>query len=175
MSEAGEIACHRFPDDGGTPNHPDLGLVVMRETDAANAPDPAEWFERRFRENGWGATWRWTVYPYQHYHSTNHEVLGVSCGSATLLLGGDNGMELHVGVGDVIILPAGCGHKRLDASEDFQVVGAYPGGTKPDLLRPGEGDPREARRRISNVPVPKNDPVHGADGPLLRPWRDEAM
>jgi uncharacterized protein YjlB len=171
MTEPIHIESHHFLDDGGTPNHPVLCLLVMRGTGAANAADPAAWFERRFTRNGWGATWRWQVYPYQHYHSTNHEVLGVSRGESRLLLGGDEGVEFHVGVGDVIVLPAGVGHKCLEASGDFQVVGAYPGGDTPDILRPGEGDPAEVRRNISRVPVPDMDPVYGNDGPLVRYWK----
>ena len=170
ITEPANIEAHHFLDDGGTPNHPVLCLVVMRETGAAGAADPADWFERRFSENDWGGTWRWKVYPYQHFHSTNHEVLGVSCGEARLLLGGEGGVEFRVNVGDVIVLPAGVGHKALDASGDFEVVGAYPGGKEPDLLRPGRCDPKAARRRIVRVPVPEKDPVYGEDGPLIRYW-----
>lgn len=171
MSGPGSIVSHHFHDDGGTPNHPVLPVMVMQGTPAANTTEPAEWFERRFHQNGWGATWRWTVYPYQHYHSTNHEVLGVSCGNATILLGGEEGVEVRVGIGDVIVLPAGTGHKRVSSSGDFQVVGGYPGGCEPDLLRPGEGDPREIRRQIAAVPVPESDPVYGSEGPLLPYWK----
>ncbi len=171
MPAYASIETRFFADDGRTPNSPRLPLIVMRRTEAADAEDPAAWFEMRFRANGWGGTWRWGVYPYQHFHSTSHEVLGVSRGSATLMLGGEQGGEFRVGVGDVLVLPAGLGHRCLDASEDFQVVGAYPGGQKPDLLRAGEGNMEAARGRIEKVPLPDSDPVYGAQGPVMEHWR----
>lgn len=171
MSHSAQIETHFFADDDRTPNHPGLPLIVMRNTEAAQSDDPAAWFEKRFTDHGWGSTWRWGVYPYQHFHSTNHEVLGVSRGSAKLLLGGEEGGEFEVTVGDVLVLPAGLGHMCLNASEDFQVVGAYPRGEQPDLMRPGESNPDAARGRIEKVPLPELDPVYGADGPLKDHWR----
>ena len=171
MSHSPQIETHFFADDGRTPNHPRLPLIVMRGTAAAAADDPAEWLEKRFTNHGWGSTWRWGVYPYQHFHSTNHEVLGVSRGSATLMLGGENGEEFEVSVGDVLILPAGLGHMCVSASEDFQVVGAYPRGEKVDLIRPGEGNLDAARGRIEKVPLPDLDPVDGTKGPVMEHWR----
>ena len=165
------IETRLFEDDGATPNNPVLPLVVMRGTAASDADDPAAWFERTFAENGWGGLWRWSVYPYHHFHTENHEVLGVSSGTATLKLGGESGAEFQVGVGDVIVIPAGVGHKRQQASEDFQVVGAYPGGGAPDLLRTAGEDAESVRQRISEVPLPENDPVYGAGGPLFEHWR----
>lgn len=168
------MSVHHFPDDGRTPNHPELPLVVMQVAELREAADPARWLEVRFTANGWSGTWRWGVYPFHHFHTTNHEVLGVSSGTATLLLGGEKGGEFEVGLGDVIVLPAGLGHKCLRASPDFQVVGAYPGGDSPDLLRSGEVDPdemNEARRRVARVPLPERDPIHGSDGPLVQAWK----
>ena len=72
--------------------------------------------------------------------------------------------------GDVIVIPAGVGHKCLNASHDFEVVGAYPNGIEPDLIRPGEGDLDSQRRRISEVPLPTQDPVFGSGGPLFDHW-----
>lgn len=160
-----------FPDDGNTPNHPTLPFLLMRGTAPTGTADPAAWFEKHFEANGWGATWRWTVYPYHHFHSTNHEVLGVARGNATLLLGGENGGTFDVGLGDVIVIPAGVGHKRLESSEDFLVVGGYPDGEEPDLIKSGEGDIDAARERISKVSLPINDPVYGRHGPLFKHWK----
>jgi uncharacterized protein YjlB len=159
-----------FSDDGQTPNHPALPAVVMRGSGAEEAADPAAWFEERFMENDWSECWRYGVYPYHHFHSTNHEVLGVSRGTATLLLGGEHGQNLDVGVGDVILLPAGTGHKCVKCSEDFQVVGAYPMGIEPDFVRSGEGDLISLRSRIMQVAVPDKDPVFGPDGTLFGFW-----
>lgn len=165
------VEAHIFADDGSTPNHPALPLLVFRETGAEKDENPASWFERRFVAHDWGSPWRWTVYSYHHYHSTNHEVLGVSRGSARLMLGGESGVEINVGPGDALIIPAGVGHKRIAASTDFQVVGAYPGGREPDLIVSGEGDISTARQRIALVPLPKMDPVYGNGGPLIEHWK----
>ncbi len=159
-----------FADDGETPNHPVLPLVVMHGTEGTGVLDPAAWFEERFQSHGWGATWRWTVYSYHHYHTTNHEVLGVSRGEATLKLGGRHGRIFLMTVGDVIVIPAGVGHKRLDSTKDFQVVGAYPGGMEPDLIRSGEGEIKAARERILRVIRPQQDPIYGTGGPLFDHW-----
>jgi uncharacterized protein YjlB len=161
-----------FPDDGRTPNHPALPLVIMRETAAADADDPAAWFEEKFVAHGWGATWRWGVYPYHHFHTTNHEVLGVSRGEATLMLGGENGAEYQVKSGDVIVIPAGVSHKCVEATKDFQVVGAYPRGKEPDLIRPENVDIAAATAAIAEVPFPEQDPIHGPDGPLFDHWKN---
>ena len=98
-------------------------------------------------------------------------MLGVFSGTATLLLGGEKGEHFEVYTGDVIIIPAGVGHQRLASSGNFQVVGAYPGGREPDLLRPGDGNADAIRLRISEVPLPTLDPVFGKDGPLLECWK----
>ncbi|RYD18540.1 MAG: cupin [Verrucomicrobiaceae bacterium] len=170
MSDLPQIEARLFADDGRTPNNPKLPLVVMRRTAAASAADPAAWFEETFSSHGWSGTWRWTVYPYQHFHSTNHEVLGIFRGTATLMLGGEQGAEFEVSVGDVLVLPAGMGHMRVEASDDFQVVGAYPGGKEPDLILPGY-DLLSARRRIAEVPLPELDPVAGEGGALFDHWK----
>lgn len=159
-----------FSDDGRTPNHPALPAVVMRGSGAEETEDPAAWFENRFMENDWSECWRYGVYPYHHFHTTNHEVLGVSRGTATILLGGEQGQNFDVGVGDVIVLPAGTGHKCIQSSDDFQVVGAYPSGIEPDLVRSGECDLIPLRSRITQVAVPLKDPVYGSDGPLFEFW-----
>ncbi|TBL74675.1 cupin domain-containing protein [Paenibacillus thalictri] len=111
------------------------------------------------------------VFGYHHYHSNCHEVLGIMYGSATLHIGGDSGQEVKVHAGDVIVLPAGTGHKRLNASADFQVVGAYPGGMSYDL-KTGRPDERpHALCDIQKVPFPDLDPVYGTHGPLVDEWK----
>ena len=88
----------------------------------------ARGFDALFRANGWGGTWRDGVYDYDHFHSNAHEVLGVDSGWASIQLGGDVGKAVEVEVGDVLVLPAGTGHRRISKSEDFMVSGAYPPG-----------------------------------------------
>lgn len=75
-----------------------------------------------------------------------------------------------VKAGDVVVLPAGTGHKNLGASPDFLVVGAYPPGFSADLMRGEAGERPDADRRIAIVPLPQTDPVGGAGGPVLEKW-----
>ena len=72
--------------------------------------------------------------------------------------------------GDVIVIPAGVGHKRVESSEDFGVVGAYPGGRHWDLLRGRPGERPQAESNIAAVPLPENDPIYGPDGSLRKIW-----
>jgi uncharacterized protein YjlB len=163
-----KIRSRLFPRDGGIPNHPHLPLVIMDASHLVADGDPAAWFEERFRANGWSATWRWTIYPYHHFHTTNHEVLGVVAGSANVQFGGPDGEAFVIRGGDVVVIPAGVAHRCLDATDEFLVVGAYPRGEKPDLL---EAAGEDAAAAIARVPLPGSDPLHGPGGPLFDYWQ----
>jgi uncharacterized protein YjlB len=133
----------RFDDDGLIPNHPAWPLVIYKS--AVRLPetlDPAAVFEDLFGSNGWEDSWRDGIYDYAHYHSRIHEVLGIARGSGKVQFGGSKGRTLVLKAGDVAILPAGTGHRRLKASATI---------------------PKVAR--------PRKDPVYGAKGPLLQTWR----
>ena len=159
-----------FKDDGIFPNSR-LPLLLYRRALRGDGKDPASIFEERFAANDWTNSWRDGVYSFPHYHSTSHEVLGVFCGSAKLRLGGGDGRTLDVRAGDVIAIPAGVAHQNLGASADFGVVGAYSGGRQWDLLRGLPGERPEADRNIAALPLPDNDPLYGADGPLRQIWQ----
>src|ERR1700761_8695389 len=132
---------HRFADDGRIPNNPDLPLAVYRGVvDLSGSPDPETVIERTFAANGWGSLWRNGIYPYVHYHSMIHEVMGVARGRATVRFGGDNGAEIEIVPGDVVILPAGTGHQRLAQTPDLVVIGGYPPSGKYDLCRGSKPD-----------------------------------
>jgi uncharacterized protein YjlB len=169
---APEVLKFYFADDGSIPNNPRLPLVVVKKAFAAPQPDTlAAAIETAYGKNGWRAAWRWGVYDFPHYHSTAHEVLGCYRGSATLRLGGGNGIRLFVEPGDVLVLPAGTGHQNLGASADFHVCGGYPAGQEADLLR-GRADERPQNlANIAKVPLPKADPTAGREGPLIELWR----
>ena len=159
----------RFPPSGGVPNNPVLP-VVLRHGITAITDDPAA-CEQLFESNGWGGTWRNGIFSYHHFHSDAHEALGIVSGEATVLLGGPDGTEVTLRAGDVVVLPAGTGHKRLASSDDLLVVGAYPAGQEHfDLRRAERGELDEVTRNVAAVPLPKSDPVGGEDGPLVAIW-----
>ena len=144
------------------PNNPRFPVLVYRGVEAVTDAEAAR---ALFAEHGWGGSWVASVFDFHHFHSTSHEALAVVTGRATLELGGPQGEAFDVAAGDVLVLPAGTGHRRVSASAGFAVVGAYPAGQEDyDLLR-GD-DPLEveaARRRIAGLGAPPQDPV-GGDG-----------
>jgi uncharacterized protein YjlB len=161
----------RFEDDGIVPNHPRWPLIVYRSAIQLREDlDPAAIIEDVFRRNGWGRSWRNGVYDYVHYHSRIHEVLGVARGAATVQFGGQRGRRLKVRAGDVAILPAGTGHRCINASSDFLVVGAYPPTGSYDECTTSE-DHKRAVKTVRRVPRPRRDPVYGTRGPLIGVWK----
>jgi uncharacterized protein YjlB len=162
------ITPHLLPDTGEIPNSR-LPLLLYQGAIQSGEKIAARTLELLFRENGWTGSWRNGVYPFHHYHSTAHEVLGVYSGAAALQLGGEPGLVVRVGAGDAILIPAGVGHKNLGSSADFGVVGAYPDGQRPDLCR-GGGERPEADARIGAVPLPDCDPIFGGDGGIADHW-----
>ena len=147
-------------------------LPVLLYRGALPAAASAADHEALFARHGWTNAWVDGVYPFHHYHSTSHEVLGICGGRATLRLGGEGGRTVEVAAGDVVVLPAGTGHRLMTASGDLSVVGAYPDGRAWDLIRAdatSDEDVRRAVDAIGRVPVPERDPVTGA--PMANGWR----
>ena len=158
-----------FEDDGSIPNSKHA-LLLYRDAFSPDRGEGAAWLERRFGENNWSNSWRNGIYPFHHYHSTSHEVLGIYSGSVLLHLGGARGQKVEVKAGDVIIIPAGVGHKNLE-SKNLGVVGAYPEGRAWDLLRGEEGERPQADRNIALLPIPSADPLLGYGAGLTKIWR----
>ena len=160
----------RLGDDGTIPNNADAPLLVYRQAVTLPERDPASVFEALFTANGWPAAWRNGIYPFHHFHSTAHEVLGMYAGIATALFGGESGIQVTVSAGDVVVVPAGVGHKAIEASSDLGIVGAYPAGTRPDMCRGAPGERPSCLDAIARVAIPDLDPLYGEEGPLLRHW-----
>lgn len=158
-----------FHDDGATPNS---HLPVLRYHLRPNAGrDLAAAFEALFSDNRWTPLWRDGIFDYHHYHSTAHEALAVVHGRARVTLGGESGQTLTLEPGDVLVLPAGTGHRCVESSKDFLVVGAYPQGQENyDIQRPGSGNHADSQARIARVPLPEADPLGGVEGPLMTAW-----
>lgn len=163
-----------FKDDGATPNHPRFELLVHRGAarDALRTSEAAAAaIEALFAANGWTGLWRNGIYAFDHYHSTCCEALGVASGWAEVRFGGARGETVRLEAGDVAVLPPGTGHRRIEASSDFLVVGAYPPGQPYDMIRSGDAAAHDdAVARIAAVPVPATDPVFGAEGGLRARW-----
>ena len=165
-----EVTAWQLADGGAIPNNPTLPLLLYRGAITLPDHDPATVFEALFTANGWPAAWRNGIFTFHHFHSTAHEVLGVYSGSATARFGGESGIDVTVSAGDVVVIPAGVGHKAIEATAGLGIVGAYPAGTSADLCR---GAPEERTRRltaITRVAVPQRDPLYGDEGPLHHHW-----
>jgi uncharacterized protein YjlB len=159
-----------FEDDGLVPNNPMPLVIYQRAIDVARG-HPEQAIEILFGRNGWSQMWRNGIFDYLHYHATVHEALGVARGRAMVLFGGERGETIELNPGDVVLLPAGTGHKCLFASHDFSVVGAYPPGAKMQVTRPTPDNYRSALKTIPQVAKPATDPVFGEGGELARLWK----
>ncbi|KAF3021397.1 hypothetical protein E8E14_001835 [Neopestalotiopsis sp. 37M] len=117
--------------------------------------------------------WRYTMYSTTHFHSTSHEVLCISSGRATLCFGGEDNpsrVELEAQRGDVLIVPAGVGHRLLREAEgadgDFEMVGSYPPGCNWDMCYGKRGEESKVKS-IEKLPWFTRDPIYGDQGPAL--------
>jgi uncharacterized protein YjlB len=162
----------QFADDGAVPNNALPVVVYASAIDLKHSRDPAAAIEALFRSNGWGRDmWRNGVFPFVHYHAAIHEALGIARGRGRIQLGGHQGQAFELKAGDVAVLPAGTGHQKLAASDDFLVIGGYPPEGEYNLCRgdnPTERD--KALQTIPRVPLPKSDPVLGPSGGLTDLW-----
>jgi len=158
--------------DGGVPNNA-LPVLIYHRVIPPDTVDNAEYLEHLFRTNGWPPQWRYPVYTFTHFHSNTHEVLGVYAGSAKLQLGGEHGKIIEVNVGDVLLLPAGIGHKQISADEDFMLVGAYPPDMKADLCHDELPQLAARTRAVNAVPLPATDPVTGHTEGSMLVWHKE--
>jgi len=91
--------------------------------------------------------------------------LGIAEGKVTVLLGGEAGRRFRLKAGDMLVNPAGVGHRRIGDDAGLKVIGAYP---------PGQShfDMKRSGRAMPNVALPPTDPFYGDSGPVVRVWSD---
>ena len=158
-----------FKDDGSIPNSK-YPMLVFHNAFSERGERGAKWLEQRFNDNDWSNSWRNGIFSFHHYHSITHEVLGIYSGSAMVHMGGEQGSKITIKAGDIIIIPAGVGHKNLE-SENLGVVGAYPGGMMYDINYGKAGERPHADKNIAAVPVPGTDPLLGKKNGLPDIWK----
>lgn len=153
-----------LPPGEDVPNNPRLPVLLHRAAVPADEPAAAE---ALFRAHGWRPAWRDGIHPWHHYHSNAHEALAVVSGHVRVQLGGEAGVQMDLAAGDVVVLPAGTGHRNLAASEGLLVVGAYPDGSAPpDQLHGAPEERQRALHAVAATPDPARDPVTGGPYPL---------
>ncbi len=163
----------RFRDDGIVPNS-DKPAVIYRN--AVHFNDVLEkeamvQLQKLVSPNGWDISWSDSVYKRVHYHPNTHEVLVCFRSWAILELGGRRfGKEFMIRMGDVVIIPAGVGHRRVESTPNFKVFGLYPTRFTYETYWAYEKFRRSAMGKLKWVPMPPADPVYGKKGHLLRMW-----
>jgi uncharacterized protein YjlB len=157
-----------FKDDGSIPNSK-FPMLLYRNAFTARGSSGALWLISRFESNDWSNSWRNGIYSFHHYHSTSHEVLGIYSGTALVHLGGEQGEKVRVNAGDVMVIPAGVGHKNLGSSS-LGVVGAYPEGRSWDLNRGLAGERPAVDKNIAALPIPQTDPILGMGSGVVSVW-----
>lgn len=155
--------------EGRIPNSR-LPLLVHRDAIPGGG---VEAIKTRFRGNSWSNNWEYPgIYRYAHFHSTSHECLGCAQGWIEFSLSVKGWTRVKLGIGDVIVMPAGVSHEMVDCSEDILMVGGYPDGRDWDNIQEKfltEELFRQAAKRIMMLPIPPRDPVTGE---ALQQWLD---
>ncbi|WP_207956050.1 hypothetical protein [Rubrobacter marinus] len=168
-AQKAEAREYRFDDDGRIPNNPKLPLLYYPGRSGAGAlPVPVQGDPRRERLGGRMGERGLPLPPLP---------LDLPRGPVRARrerehrLRRPEGEVVEVRAGDVVVIPAGVGHKNEGSSGDFSVLGAYPRGQESYDLRTGEeGERPEVLENIRSVPLPDADPLHGSQGPLVERW-----
>lgn len=166
------IISRQFSENGFFPNS---SLPVLIYQNAITLPGQknraATIIQKLFLSHNWSNSWRNGVYDFHHFHSNTHEVLGIASGNARIIFGGPGKRSIEVATGDVIIIPAGVGHKCASSSEEFMCVGAYPEGKNYDIMVGKEEEFKKAKKNLNEVSQPKYDPVFGKEGFIKSFWK----
>ncbi|KIP05233.1 hypothetical protein PHLGIDRAFT_25184 [Phlebiopsis gigantea 11061_1 CR5-6] len=131
------VSQHTIPKHGFIPNTSVQHIPLTIYHGAFTSPDlTASQVESHIQSVGVCTPQRrYTMYSQTHFHSTTHELLVVSSGNAKLLF-----VEERVKKGDVILIPAGVGHRLPERSDRFEMVDSYPAGAdKWDICYGREG------------------------------------
>lgn len=140
-------------------------------SDAINEDFTADDVLKLFENNGYTNGWISGIMDKHHFHSNAHEALAVTKGEVTVQLGGPNAAIHTLRKGDVVLLPAGTSHKRLDGTENFEIVGAYPfSGTEYDFQYGDASDYEAIKETVQNVEKLLTDPVTGNPGDIEEHW-----
>lgn len=158
-------------DDGVFPNNSSLPVIHYKKVFSIPSFFAARAIKKHFAAHGWTNSWKGTIHHVNHYYSTTHLVLGAYRGRAELMLGGDKGIRIWFEEGDVLTIPAGVAHKKLDPTAHMSCIGAYPEGRSVDLMVGARNERPAADRSIELIPLPRKDPVFGADGELMFHWK----
>jgi len=164
------IVRHIFTEDSGFPNNGLLPVLLYKEALHGIKKHDTETVKEILESNSWTTSWINNIFDYHHYHSIAHEVLVVLMGMARVQFGGPNGITLSIEKGDVVIIPAGVAHKKVEEADGFSCLGAYPDGQQYDMNYGHAGERPKTDENIRNVPLPTNDPIYGNDGPLIKNW-----
>lgn len=161
---------YAFSGNGRVPNSR-LPALIYRNVIRGTTPE----FEETLRTNGWPPDWHSALgmYPRHHFHSDTHELIAVTRGEMTAILGGHDGKSVRLRQGDVVVIPAGVGHLGTAITDDLRLTGSFPEGFGVHdfrLCRPDEYS--ELAAVAERVPVPAYDPIYGPSGPLPTIWRD---
>jgi len=131
------------------------------------ADDVLELFERNGYTNGWVNG----IHSEHHFHPNTHEVLACVEAQGMVQIGGDRGEITQFRKGDILLVPAGVAHKKVDGDMKFQVVGAYPEELSPEMQYGNADDYESMRSRSEEVEVPKTDPLTGSPGAVDEYWK----
>ncbi len=171
INKSAEIVVLQLDENGDFPNNPQLPVLLYKNIFEFGDSHPAELIESIFSKNNWSGMWRNGIYNFQHYHTTAHEALGVYGGWAEVQLGGDGNKVVRIEKGDLVVLPAGTAHKRINSGDGFAVVGAYPDGQGWDMNYGKSDEVTAAKQNITKVALPSSDPVYGTKGRMFEFWK----
>lgn len=164
-----------FVEDGRMPNNPDLPVLVYKDVLSQETADKEKIFQRHFEKNGWKGIWKSGIWDFHHFHPDAHEAIGIARGHVTLQIGGETGQSYRLTGGDMVILPAGTGHKCAESSDNLLVVGAYPPGQENYATCRNKAEMKKPRTALPDVDLPETDPFYGATGPLRLYWAGDRV